>query len=95
MGGIRLGTSVVLSPESRFLARQGGDAVAAAQKEAHEKITARREKTRAAAAAAMQKVDQNIKSIGDAASKQWGTLKAKVAVDMDILKAKVAERSVQ
>ncbi len=41
------------------------DAVSAAQKEAHEKVMARREQARAAATATIEKVDRNIKAAGD------------------------------
>ena len=67
-------------------------AVAAAQKEAHDKIVARRDQARAAATAAIEKVDRNIKSAGDSATKNWHALKAKVTADMDAFKAGVAQR---
>lgn len=73
-------------------AKNAEDAVAAAQKEGHDKVMARREQTRAAAAAAVAKVDQDMKSIGDTATRNWNALKAKIAADMDSLKANIAQR---
>ena len=68
------------------------DAVAAAQKETHDKVAARIAQAQAAAEAAVQKVDQNIKSTNDAASSKLSGLKAKVAADMEALKSKIAQR---
>jgi len=73
-------------------AKNTEDAIAAAQKEARDKVVARREQAQVAAEAAVQKLDQNIKSAGDTASTKWNGLKAKVAADMDDLKSKVAKR---
>lgn len=73
-------------------AKNAEDAATAAQKEAHDKIVARRDQAHAAAEAAVQKVDKDIKSAGDTASAKWNGLKAKVAADMDGLKSKVAQR---
>jgi hypothetical protein len=73
-------------------AKNAEDAVAAAQKEAYDKITARRDQARAAATEAIEKLDKNIKSAGDSATKNWSALKAKVTADMDAFKAGVAQR---
>jgi hypothetical protein len=73
-------------------AKNTEDAVAAAHKETHDKVAARIAQAQAAAEAAVQKVDQNIKSANDAASTKWNGLKAKIAADMDSLKSKVAQR---
>jgi hypothetical protein len=43
-------------------AKHAEDAVSAAQKEAHDKVMARREQARAAATATIEKVDRNIKA---------------------------------
>jgi hypothetical protein len=67
------------------------DAVAAAQKEAHDKVVARREQAHAAATAAIQKVDRDIKSAGDDITSHWSALKTKVAADMDAWNAKIAQ----
>jgi hypothetical protein len=50
-------------------AKKAEDAVAAARKEAQEKVIARREQAHTAAAAAIQKVDRDIKSAGDSVSR--------------------------
>src|SRR5262245_17404892 len=68
-------------------AKNTEDAVIAAQKEAHDKIEARKEQARVAATTAVEKVNQQIKSVGSSAGKDWNTVKAKVAADMNSLKA--------
>jgi hypothetical protein len=73
-------------------AKNAEDAVAAAQNEAHEKLMARREQTRAAVESAIGKVDQDIKSVGKSAANKWDALQSKVATDMDTLKTKIAKR---
>jgi len=72
-------------------AKNTEDAWAAAQKEAHDKIATRKAQARAAATAAVEKVNQEVKSAGDSAARDWNTVKAKVAADMNALKADVAE----
>jgi hypothetical protein len=78
-------------------AKKAEDAVAAARKEAQDKIIARREQAHVDAAAAIQKVDRDIKSAGDsvksagdAVVNSWRALQAKVSADMDALNAKIA-----
>jgi hypothetical protein len=68
------------------------DAVASAQKEAHDKVVARVAQAQAAAEEAVQKVNQDIKSASGTASTKWNGLKAKIAADIDDLKSKVAQR---
>jgi hypothetical protein len=63
------------------------DAFAAAQKEAHEKLEARREQARAAAKSAIEKVDREIQSAAASAAKDLTAVKAKIAADMNSLKA--------
>ena len=60
-------------------AKNAEDAVAAAQKEAHEQVVARTEQAHAAATAAIQKVDRDIKSAGDDITSHWNALKTKVS----------------
>ena len=72
-------------------AKNTEDAVAAAQKEAHDKIEVRKQKARADATTAVEKVDQKIKSANDDAVRDWNSVKAKVAADIAALKANVAE----
>jgi hypothetical protein len=78
-------------------AKKAEDAVAAARKEAQEKVIARREQAHTAAAAAIQKVDRDIKSAGDSVKSagdavvgSWRAFQAKVSADMDALNAKIA-----
>lgn len=73
-------------------AKNAEDAVAAARNEAHEKVMARREQSRAAVTAAIQKVDQDIKSAGGTAAGHWNALKAKLAADTESLKAAIEQR---
>jgi hypothetical protein len=71
-------------------AKNTEDAVAAAEKEAQDKIEARKEQARAAAAKATEKVKQDIKSVGDTAVRNWTAVRAKIAADIDSLKAGAA-----
>ena len=71
-------------------AKNAEDAIAAASKEAQEKIEARKEDARAAAAKAAEKVKQEIESARDTAVKNWSAVRAKIAADIDSLKANVA-----
>jgi sulfite reductase alpha subunit-like flavoprotein len=73
-------------------AKKAEDTVAAARKETHDKIMTRWEQARADATAATQKVDRQIQSVGDSAAKDWNARKAKIAADMEALKAKVVRK---
>jgi len=73
-------------------AKQAEDAVAAAKKETHDKIMSRWEQARADATASTDKVNQQIQSAGDSAAKDWNARKAKIAADMEYLKAKVLRK---
>jgi hypothetical protein len=73
--------------------------MSAAQKEAHDKVMARREQARAAATATIEKVDQNIKaagdnvkSVGDAAARKWTELQTKLAGDLQSMKSGIAQK---
>jgi len=68
------------------------DSVAAAEKEARDKFEVRREQAHAAATAATEKVNQQVKTLKDSTTRNWNTLQAKIAADMDALKAGIAER---
>jgi hypothetical protein len=72
-------------------AKHAEDALSAAQKEAHDKIEVRKQKARADATMAVEKVNQNIKSANNDAMRDWNAVKAKVSADITALKAKVAE----
>ena len=71
-------------------AKNAEDALAAAKKEAHDKVEARKEQARAAATKATEKVNQEIKSASDTAVKSWAVIRAKIAADMNTLKAGAA-----
>ena len=71
--------------------KQAEEAAAAAQKEAHDKLVARRTKAQADATAAIQKMDRDIKGASDKVVANWNVLKAKVAADMDAWNAKIAQ----
>ena len=73
-------------------AKHAEDAFAAAQKEAHDKVVARKEQARAAAAAAVEKVNNDIKSAQDTATRNWSAVRAKIAADINSLKADVAHK---
>jgi hypothetical protein len=72
-------------------AKNAEEAVVAAQAEAHDKIVVRRQQARAAATAAVEKVNQEIKSAGNAAARDWNTVKAKITADISTLKADAAK----
>lgn len=73
-------------------AKNAEDHVAAAQKEAHDKIMARREQSRAAVETAITKVKKDIDSAGDTAVDKWKALQAKVAADMKAMKDNIAQK---
>jgi hypothetical protein len=80
-------------------AKHAEDAVEAAQKEAHDKVLARREQARAAATAAAEKVNRDIKSAGDslksagdAASKKWTAFQTKISNDLQSIKEGIAQK---
>jgi hypothetical protein len=80
-------------------AKHAEDAVSAAQKEAHDKVMARREQARTAATAAAEKVERNIKSAGDsvksagdAAAKKWTAFQTKISNDLQSIKEGIAQK---
>ena len=80
-------------------AKHAEDAVSAAQKEAHDKVLARREQARAAATAAAEKVNRDIKSAGDsvksagdAAAKKWTAFQTKISNDLLSIKEGIAQK---
>ena len=80
-------------------AKHAEDAVSAAQKEAHDKVMARREQARATATAAAEKVERNIKSAGDsvksagdAAAKKWTAFQTKISNDLQSIKEGIAQK---
>jgi len=73
-------------------AKKAEDAAAAAQKETYDKIMSRWEQARADATATTENVNEKIQSVGDSAAKDWNAQKAKIAADVDALKAKVVRK---
>ena len=73
-------------------AKSAEQALDAAEKEAHDKVEARKQQAHAAATAAVEKVNQEVKSANDTATRNWGTVKAKIADDMNHLKADIANK---
>ena len=71
-------------------AKSAEDAMASAQKEAHDKIEARKEQARASAKSATEKVDRELKSVGNSAARNWDAVRAKVAADIASLKGNIA-----
>lgn len=72
-------------------AKSAEDAWTQGQKEARDKIGARKAQARAATKSALDKVNEELKSAAESAQKDWKTIKAKIAADMIALKADVAE----
>jgi hypothetical protein len=64
----------------------------AAHREAHDKIVARREKSRATVEASISKVNQDMHAVGSTLAERWKALQAKISADKAALKASIAER---
>lgn len=73
-------------------AKQAEDAFAAAREETHERVVARREQARTSAVAFADRVDKDLREVGDAVAGQWNALQAKVAADINRLKTVYEER---
>jgi hypothetical protein len=73
-------------------AKEVQDTFAAARKETHDRVVARREQARVSAAAFADRVDKDIQSVGDAVAGQWNELQAKVAADINRLKTAYEQR---
>jgi hypothetical protein len=71
--------------------KEAEKAAATAQKEAHDKLVARRAQAQADATTAIQKIDSNINAVSEKLVANWNVLKAKVAADMDAWNAKIAQ----
>src|SRR5271166_1471863 len=72
-------------------AKKAEDDFAAAKKETHDKMVARREQLRTATTQTVEKLKQDMKSAGSAASNSFSALKAKVSADADTLKTNVKQ----
>ena len=73
-------------------AKETEDAFAAARKETHDRVVARREQARASAAALADRVQKDIRDVGDSVAGQWNALQSKVAADITRLKATYEQR---
>ena len=71
-------------------AKSAEEALDAAEKEAHDKILARKATAHAAATKAVEKVNQEIKSANTTATRDWSAVKTKIAADLNALKADIA-----
>jgi hypothetical protein len=76
-------------------AKNAEDAINSARKEARDRVVVRREEFRVAAAAAADRVDQDLQSAGNAIEGDWNALRGKVTADIARLKSNVAERQVE
>jgi hypothetical protein len=56
----------------------------------HDKVVTRKEQAHAAATKAVEKVNQEVKSANDTATRNWASVKAKIADDMNHLKVNIA-----
>jgi hypothetical protein len=71
-------------------AKSAEQALDAAEKEAHNKVVTRKEQAHAAATKAVEKVNQEVKSANDTATRNWASVKTKIADDISHLKANIA-----
>jgi len=76
-------------------ARKAEEAISAARKETSDGVTLRREAFRAAAAAAADRVDRDLRSAGTKLEGDWAALRDKVAADIGRLKSTFAGRQVE
>jgi len=72
-------------------ARNVEDAFAQAEKEARDKINARKAQAIVSAQSAVEKINQQVKTIADSASRDWAQLQAKITSDMSDLAKYVAQ----
>ena len=72
-------------------AKRAEEAIAAAQSDTRDNLEASRERARAAAADAADKVSRDLRAAGDIIVEQWDAHKAKVAADVNRLKANLAD----
>ena len=70
-------------------AKKAEDDFAAAKKETHDKMVARRDQLRTTATRSVEKLQQDMKSAGTAISSDFSALQAKVSADGETLKANV------
>jgi len=71
-------------------AKSAEQALDAAEKEAHDKIAAREEQAHAAATKAVERVNQDVTSADNTATRNRAAVKARIADDTNHLKADIA-----
>ena len=76
-------------------AKKAEDAFTAAKNETRDRILARREETRAAAVAAVNRVNHDLEAAGSTLEEQWNVLRNKVVADINRLKTNITERQVE
>jgi hypothetical protein len=72
-------------------AKRAEDDLAAAKKETHDKVVARRAQVRVTTAQTVEKLQHDMKSAGGAVSSSFAALKAKVSADADAIKTNVSQ----
>ena len=76
-------------------ARQASDAIEAARKETRDRVIARRDQARAAAATAMDRVTQDLQAVGRKSDGSWDALQAKIQSDVARLRSKAQEKKAE
>jgi hypothetical protein len=76
-------------------AKKVQDEFDAARKETHDRVVARREQTREAAAQAADRVEKELQAAGASLETQWNALRQKVTSDIDRLKTRLADKQVE
>jgi hypothetical protein len=76
-------------------ARQAADAVEAARKETRERVIARRDQARASATAAMERVTQDLQTVGRKTDANWNAFQAKIQSDVARLRSKAQEKKAE
>ena len=69
--------------ELSLRAKSVEDSFAAAEKEAKEKVAARKAEALTTAKAAVERVNKQIQAVGASAAKDWSALQAKIVADMN------------
>ena len=73
-------------------AKRAEDAIGEARRETREKVAERREEARLAAAAAADRVSEDLRTVGDAIAGQFNALRTKISADIDRLTSEREQR---
>ena len=76
-------------------ARKAEEAITTVRHETNDQATLRREQFRAAAAAAADRVERDLRTLGLKIEGDWTAVRSKVAADLARLKSKVSERQAE